>query len=451
MPQFEHTFTGKDTGVEIKPLDRLARSQERAMDLLTKGEELKRKTFKENEDWFLKEAKVTPETYISQKNTEMQAKLLETYNNQATQILKKAGSVGNLSLEDKLALQKGRQELESFQAKMNSDLERFKLDEKIINNDAGKEYDIEEWYKKDAKGYYDSGTYSDAPLPIKEKPFESWLGTISKGYTGKVNTDVESTNEQGITLKRSTWTNMALPQAQELIKQGILTQRGERKNVTNRFGALSEAEKMKWLDTNKDGKLDQAERTDENGIIAWAQQHQPFISAVMREDSGASSNLFPSASKKSFDWNGAVGTGHNRNNEFPVRGAVDIDTDEGKVTLPNSLDFSGIPRTTTDARKINKILVPDGKGGYTEKSLGESASFDIVSYSPQDDVLVIKLKSNTSDRTYRDGVNLIVRGSEFDDLLKRKPFGIDRSTFTENKASTATSQVTKNKGALDNL
>jgi hypothetical protein len=206
-------------------------------------------------------------------------------------------------------------------------------------------------------------------------------------------------------------------------------------------------EKLKYLDVDKDGKVSEGENAITqattlkygNPILQWAVDNPKYRQAPIIPKTTTWTTVSQPGNGKAFNWNLNIGAEHNRNNEFPLRGQVDIDTDDGKVTLPNSLDFSGIPRTTTDARKINSVLIPDGNGGYTEKSLGESASFDIVTYSPEKDILIIKLKSNTSDRTYREGVNLAVKGEEFDDLLKRKPFGIHRQ------------KLTAQGGSLDNL
>lgn len=436
----QRTFTGENTGIKIQPLDRMARSQERMDDMLTKADQIRYSTFKENQSKFLNAMNVDTETYLSTANAEAQSKLIDEYNSKAQALLKsRGGRFENFTTQDWVELQKGRKYIESAQAKMNTDLERFKMDEQLMKRDGGRNYDPDEW-NNIKKTYLQTGVYSEDPLPVKEKAFEGYLSQRSKNYTDKLQAELETTTLGGIKQKRTAWVNMTPEQAKEEIKQGILLNDGERKNVMKRFAALPVQEQAKWLDTNRDGKVDKTEQGDENGIIAWAQQYQPFLSALIKEDTSMYSNVGTN-NKTTFDWNIGIGSGHNQNNQFPVRGQVDIATILGKATLPNSLDFSGLPRTTTDARKINTVLEPDGKGGYKETPLGEAASFDIITYSPQDDVIVIKLKSDTSDFAYKEGDVLVVKGSEFDDLLKRKPFGISREIYNKPQKTTPTAQT----------
>jgi hypothetical protein len=102
------SYLGGEAGIEIKPLDKLARSQERMNDFITRAEELKFKVFQENKDWFLKESKIDPKVFINQKHAEVQQQLLDEYNQFAADIIKSSGGFEGLGGKQQLLLQQKR-------------------------------------------------------------------------------------------------------------------------------------------------------------------------------------------------------------------------------------------------------------------------------------------------------------------------------------------------------
>lgn len=82
---------------------------------------------------------------------------------------------------------------------------------------------------------------------------------------------------------------------------------------------------------------------------------------------------------------------------------------------------------TSETQNIPEIIVKDENGHETTKALNETAAFHLVGYSPTKDQLIIELDNKSSDYSYSKGDVLVVPASRFDDLLKKKPFGVYRS------------------------
>lgn len=93
-------YTGKGLASNL-PKDN-GSAMGRLSNFITKAEELKYQTFKQNEQEFLKTSNVDPAFFISTANQNTQAKLLDDYNKRWATRMKESNN--NLSLEDKQAI-----------------------------------------------------------------------------------------------------------------------------------------------------------------------------------------------------------------------------------------------------------------------------------------------------------------------------------------------------------
>ena len=262
--------------------------------MFTQANELRLKSFKEGQKQFLEMGNMDLGTYISNKNMTDQANLVDKYNARASEILKaRGGNFNNFTTQDWVELQKGRKAIESAQAKWNSDLEKYKLDSQMMARDGGVAYDKDAWEKR-VKQYLNTGLYPEEPLPVKKKNVTDALSYISSKYKGEEEIELTTTPLPGATAqKQKVWANMTKEQAQYEIRNLILSEPGYVKAVIEDFETLPATEQARWLDdTDKSGAIDKGDiDKQQNKLITWAQQYEPYLNAIIRRGSSAYSNV----------------------------------------------------------------------------------------------------------------------------------------------------------------
>jgi hypothetical protein len=190
---------------------------------------------------------------------------------------------------------------------------------------------------------------------------------------------------------------------------------------------------LKDYDKDRNHKIDPQERMlayehmdiKDNPIIRWAMSNPDYISASMGANPSTPKNI-PSAGKgTSFNWNATIGASYNRNNQFNTQKNFPQATTEGKFVFPDYMNLGQVSQTG-ESQNIPEIITSDNNGNETTKSLNETMPFHLIGYSPTKDQLIIGVDGKSSDYTYDKGDILVVPASRFDDLLKKKPFGIFR-------------------------
>lgn len=427
------TFTGEGTATRFGTSDGLNSAQQRMNNLMMSANKLRYDTFKENQSKFLQMSDVPLETYLSSAYMETQAKLIDKYNKVAEGLLKeRGGSFESLTTQDWIELQKGRKFLESEQERMNTDLLRFKEMDKTITSNPQK-WDNEKWKEIKLK-YMNSGRLDDVEMPIMPASIDLLLNAKKlQGSSYSQVVPVPNNPAQQQQIDYSATEDEAIPYVARI----ALADPQYLEEAKREWEALTPKEQADFFDSNNETTKRYTALGVTNPVLMnYAKNHAS--KAIERTPRGTEFKDRATGSGSQFNWNLGIGAGNNRNADFTVKQNFEIDTDEGKVSLPDYMDFSGISRTTTDSRRIGTVLIPNGSGGFTEKPLNESARFDIITYSPSTDVMVIQLKDNTSDRTYRAGTNLAVKASDFSDLLERKPFGIYRKPTTQTQTPIST-------------
>lgn len=427
----QRSYMGGGAGIQIQPLDRLSRSQERMSDFITKAEELKLKAFKDNEKFVL-DQKIDPKLFVSQKHAEIQDQLLTGYNDEAAKIIKNAGGFGNLTSADKLMLNQKRQEIEIAQAKMLADQQRWALDEKTALSKPDY-YDVPKLYER-GQELFTKGTYSEAPLPVRAKDVASTLRNASS----KVRTEFSKPvlkSEGGVQFRgtRSQNFDPNNPKAiDDFIRGSILNDTQAQIGLMEDFSKEPIDVQLKYLDTDNNGMLSDAERSitrgtainGNNPLLKYAIENPSYREAAV---TFTDSNWTPVSkpSNTSFNWNIGIGSANNRNNEYDVTTATQP-TYFGEHTFNDLMNLGSINQTPTEAQPITEVV--DYTGGTPQKKkVSDSVRFNIIGYSPKEDVMIVKIADDGSYFSAGDVVSLPAEG--YDNLLKRKPIGIDRASF----------------------
>lgn len=252
--------------------------------------ESRRAEAQKKEDKYLAAMDVDPVVYMSNKNTERQAQLLEEYQKDAQELLKqRKNNFKNFTTQDWVYLQQKRRVLEAEQERMTVDLKKFEAVDKIMEQDrAGKQqFDYDEWVPVKMQ-YINEGKFPDNfVLPIKAKSFTETIAKKSADvYKGENIGGEEELKIGGVPHKRPYTVNISEGQAKGLIKDTILGDDAARKDAYNKFNDLSIEEKAKWLlDEDNDKAISTTE--EKNGIIRWAQNNPEFIQAAQVRNYGS--------------------------------------------------------------------------------------------------------------------------------------------------------------------
>lgn len=435
----QRSYTGGGAGIQIQPLDRLARSQERMSDFITKAEELKFKTFKENEKFVL-DQKIDPKLFVSQKHAEIQDQLLTGYNDEAAKIIKTAGGFGNLTSADKLMLNQKRQEIEIAQAKMLADQQRWALDEKtaLAKPDY---YDVPKLYER-GQELFTKGTYSEAPLPIRAKDVSTSLREEASKMRMQYSAPALKT-EGGIQFKGSRSQNFNPSNPKEVddwIVGRILSDPQKQVGLIEEFSKEPIDVQLKYLDDDNSGTVDERERSillgtavgRGNPLLKYAVENKKYKDAALVYDDSNWQEIRKPSTGTSFDWNLNIGAGHNKNNEYDVAEATQP-TYYGSHTFTDLMNLGSINQTPTEAQPIDEVIDYTGVSPIRKK-VADSVRFNIIGYSPKEDVMIVKIADDGEVFSAGDVVSL--PAEKYDNLLKRKPIGIDRASF--NKSTTTT-------------
>ena len=239
----------------------------RLSDAIIKAEETKYNTFKENEKEFLKTSNIDPAFFISTANQQAQGKLLEDYNKKWSQRMKASGN--NMPLEDKQQMIAEKNLIIAQQQKMQSDQDLWQQHRTMVAQNPNK-FDADEFALADAE-YRKTGEYKLIRPPVKARSLD--MALEDNAVTGnEINETIpeKRDNLSGFTDVRYSATP---EQAKERVKQLILGDESYAKDAIKQFQSLPLEEKMPYLtDTNKDGKIDERDKGDENAIIRWAQE-----------------------------------------------------------------------------------------------------------------------------------------------------------------------------------
>ncbi len=442
MANFQRQYTGENFGVRLSD-DKIGAAQQRMNNLILSADEMVYNSFKENEKRFASMTDVDLETYLSTASANAQSKMVEDYNKIATDIVRKRKGFQNLTPDDWQELNLGRKVLESKQKQMLANQERYLTDRELVQRNPDK-YDVDKWNQQFATEYLQSGQYPEAPLPIKAVDVTKHLMESSQKITREYSpTPVEKT-EGGIRYRTTQTANLLPEEVDDFIMGAILPNPQAVQGLINDFESQPESVKVKYLDTSGDGIVDSGERSiantqsmgRDNPVIRWALDNPKYRQAAVTQKMGTWQPIStPRATTAAFNWNIGIGSGNNRNKEFDKQENITL----GKETFSNFLNL-GRQSFTSDPQMIQTYR--DLETGQ-QRDLNKATRFEVVGYSPDKDMLVVKVVDRVTG--LREGKLIGLDATQYDDLLRSKPFGIDRGSLRQEVLGKATGATTSQK------
>jgi len=249
-------YTGKNLTPELQSDGGKAMS--RLSDFITKAEEIKYKAFKDNKDWFLKIQEVDPVAFITTANQDAQNRLIKEYNESSAAIVQKAGGFDKLSGEAQSKILAGKNYLISEQNRMRADQEQYMLEKAMIAKDADTNYSSQEFYETKEAPYLEGGSYNRTPMQPKAQPIYNKLIKLQGSVGQPVKGTAPTPGQPGFF--DEVWTTGTREDIAPIIVGEVFRDPAIKRDMLERWSELPQVEKDKYLDTNKSGKVDEAER-----------------------------------------------------------------------------------------------------------------------------------------------------------------------------------------------
>lgn len=429
---FTNSFTGKGTAVNLPSLEGVRRSEERMGDLIMAAQKLKLDTLKKNEEEFLKSQDVSPVNTISNYAIEYQSGLIDKFNKKWGAIAQKTGM--NLSTEQKVEQMKDRRFIESEGQQIQSMQKAWEAEDALVKKDPLNFDDTE--HKLKTQEFLKTGKFDYNNVPWKAQPISDDLVKM-RGRIGQERDEDFAPDPKYpylVTRGKVTGTKEEIA---PLIRDKVLSDPRTQKHMLQTWSALPQVEKDKYLDVNKDGIVSPEENNNSNPILDWYVDSN-YELAIQRK-SGEIRDTRKGTGKTSFDWSN-VGSGQNRNATFKVYGETPIQTTDGPIKLPDYINM-GVPNRSPEVQAIRgRVKInPDGSVVDVPSSPNEAARFEIMGYSPTKDVLTIKMiEDSAPEGEFEKDEVYTVKASDYDDLLKGKPYGISRDAFADKRQQTPT-------------
>lgn len=370
-------YTGKGLATKL-PTDN-GSAMNRLSDFIVKAEELKYKTFRENEKEFLKSSNVDPLFFISDKSQRVQTELLSDFNNKWAQEYKKYQ--GNLPMSVKQQMQSEKNIIIAQQQKMQSDMERAMQDRNIISKDVRGELDHIDADKR-WNDYINTGTYDTSPLqPSAIDPDYHYSKNINKG-TGTASKVKITTNKGGKVITEEKYASASEEEARQMVEADILSSPRIAKGFVKKFQALKETDPDEYkrrLDTNKDDILDKAEEQEAkqvgNPIIEWAKDTFWQKRIIVRDIETTK----PETTKKT---GGSSFTGFGKPINYDPTEARSLKV--GQTDYSSFHDFGNIPVQDVTVKEI-RVLNPEGETVMNPES---PISADLIGYDENKDEFI---------------------------------------------------------------
>jgi len=249
-------YTGKNLTPEFQSDGGKAMS--RLSNFITKAEEIKYQAFKDNKDWFLQTQEVDPIAFITTANQDAQNRLMKEYNESSAAIIKAAGGFDKLGGEAQSKILAGKNFLISEQNRMRADQQQYLLEKDMISKDADTNYSSQEFYETKEAPYLNGGTYDRTPIQPKAQPISNELMSL-RGKFGKT-TDITGPTKGAPGFQTTTETTGTREDIAPWIINKVFSVPKYKRDMLERWDDLSQAEKDKYLDADKSGSVDEAER-----------------------------------------------------------------------------------------------------------------------------------------------------------------------------------------------
>jgi len=410
MPDFSNLYTGRGLAVNL-PQDS-GRSTERLSNFIIKAAEIKYNAFKENEQEFLKNSQIDPAFFISSANQKTQVGLLDEFNKKWAQVMKATNN--NMSTEQKQQMLTEKNFVISQQQEMQSKQDLWLQHRNMIMQNPNK-FDAEEWSVYD-NIYRSTGEYPLVAPPIKARSIDMALEDNPVIGNEQPAQTIEETRNglRGFVDVRYSGTEA---QARQRVKDVALMDEAYTKDLTRQFNQLDETTKLKYFDADKNGIISKDEARDFNPIIKWAQDTK-WQTALKRDELAWRKT---EVTRSAFNWNIGINSGNNRNAQYDNQGYANFD----KLEVNSWLDLGRDAPAAKDRQIQDYVDTETGEKKY----FGSAAEIKIVGYSPDKDMIIVKVTENSKNRELREGTYIGLPGDKYKKWLENKPFGIHRDSL----------------------
>jgi len=250
-------YTGKGLATKLPSDD--GRAMSRLSDFIVKAETIKYEAFKDNKDWFLKTQEVDPVAFLTTANQDYQTRLMKKYNEDSAAVVKEAGGFGKLSGEAQSKILAGKNYLISEQNKMRAEMDQYLLEKEVIAKDKGATYDPIEFYEQKQAPYLDGNPYDTTPLRPRAKSIIPELIRL-KGKIG-IGTSVTGPTKGVPGYQETTETIGTRDEIAPIIIDAVFRDEGYKRDMLEKWNALPEEEKNKYLETDGVAGISEAERS----------------------------------------------------------------------------------------------------------------------------------------------------------------------------------------------
>ena len=412
---FNDYFTGKNTAINLPTGEGLNRSQENMDNFLVAAQKLKYDTYKKNEDDFLKAVNIDPMIFLSKSAMETQAKMIDGFNTTWGKVMQNKGA--NLSLDDKVNMAAQKNYILSQQGEMKASMDRYLQDRAMVEKDGGVNLDDEDWRENGQKQYLQTGEYNYTLTPkaqsilakypqLKVETGHAYDGTEPvEGHLGSYRPYVAQATKEDVGEK----------------VQAVMTRDPAiMKDALKVWYQRTLAEQEKYHN-NKDSKLNAITQSYIDSPSGdWNQLVKKEYGAIVKPNTGRSK----------FDYGDVTAT-NNKNSLYDIQPGIKL----GQTSFGSYLNL-GAKETTPQTQQIqNYVDLDTGE----EKSLNSGATFKTIGYSPDKDMVIVKLTDNVITKDKEGNLVFLpkdispyigLKGAQYDDFLKHK-FGLYRTSLMQ--------------------
>ena len=412
---FTQSFTGKGTAVKL-PESGALKAQQGLNQMVIAAEELRYKVYEKNRNEFLQNANIDPVFVLSDSARKYQFERINDFNKVWGKRAQETNY--NFSDQDKLNMQTHKNLIMAEQQDQLQQYETWKQHRDLIQRDQGENLSIEE-FSEATDEMMKGGRYDLTTPPLRPLDFGDYIESEARKLQAK-----EEMTMRGIGGGKAIPEYYTLPAGEEsrFIAAKLAENPRARKDFFNKW---NETDKEKWFrlaDENKDNQYSPEEK--KNAMLLWAvDTYGKRARPLMRGTPSTIPGLRRSGDTTGFDKKLPVSATNNKHDEYDVQKDQIFES----VTLPTFLNFA--PDETSAKTQSVQSYIDLATG--EERTLNKTATFKVVGYSPDKDLIVVNLTKDIpgqGEGYLMAGKDIALRGALYDDFIRNR-FGIHRESL----------------------
>jgi hypothetical protein len=368
----------------------------------------KEELYRKNWEQFKNDSDITPEFILADSASKTMSGKISTFNDTWSKARMDAPN-HELSEEQQLQMRSEKKQIEMEQQKAVSDMQKYQAMKKTVENNP--DYDSATFQKWEQE-YLQTGKFDYTKPPLAPINLTGYIATeADKSFKGEV-------NYKDGRARLNPDDPADAKKIDEFIKSITLINPRAVESAQREWDSLGlEGQKPFLEDINNDKVID-ANDIDNNAIMRYIIQKPEYRDQVV----GFKENRPKAATTTStttFKTGETATPQKNQNGDYTLQQGVNAyGTTFGTLLNLGRKSFTSDPQTieTYVDLKTNE-----------RKKLGEATRFEVVAYSPDKDLVVVKLVDDTSILWSGDVIGL--DASRYADLLRSKPFYLDRESL----------------------